>query len=74
MRTRRASRSSAACRWALAGHFIDVHFIDSDGPWSGLLPYEELPQTSSFVLAFRALPLVLVVSALSASCGLTWPR
>ncbi|HTD89065.1 MAG TPA: nucleoside transporter C-terminal domain-containing protein [Burkholderiales bacterium] len=31
----------------------------------GKLPFEELPQTSSFVLAFRALPLILVVSALS---------
>lgn len=31
----------------------------------GELPFAELPQTSSFVLAFRALPLVLVVSALS---------
>ncbi|HKA42560.1 MAG TPA: Na+ dependent nucleoside transporter N-terminal domain-containing protein, partial [Burkholderiales bacterium] len=31
----------------------------------GPLPYAELPQTSSFVLAFRALPLILVVSALS---------
>jgi len=30
------------------------------------LPFEEKPQTSSFVLAFRALPLVLVISALSA--------
>ncbi len=30
------------------------------------LPYEEKPQTSSFILAFRALPLVLVISALSA--------
>ncbi|HSD41731.1 MAG TPA: nucleoside transporter C-terminal domain-containing protein [Burkholderiales bacterium] len=29
------------------------------------LPYEEKPATSSFVLAFRALPLVIVVSALS---------
>jgi CNT family concentrative nucleoside transporter len=29
------------------------------------LPYEEKPQTSSFVLAFRALPLVIVISALS---------
>jgi CNT family concentrative nucleoside transporter len=28
-------------------------------------PYEELPQASSFVLAFRALPLLLVVSALT---------
>ena len=31
----------------------------------GKLPYAEQPQTSSFVLAFRALPLILVVSALS---------
>ncbi len=31
----------------------------------GALPFAELPQTSSFVLAFRALPLLLVVSALS---------
>ncbi len=31
----------------------------------GPLPYAELPQTSSFVLAFRALPLILVVSAAS---------
>ena len=31
----------------------------------GKLPFAELPQTSSFVLAFRALPLILVVSALS---------
>jgi CNT family concentrative nucleoside transporter len=30
------------------------------------LPYEEKPLASSFVLAFRALPIVLVVSALSA--------
>jgi CNT family concentrative nucleoside transporter len=30
------------------------------------LPFEEKPQASSFILAFRALPLVLVVSALSA--------
>jgi CNT family concentrative nucleoside transporter len=30
------------------------------------LPFEEKPQVSSFVLAFRALPLVLVISALSA--------
>lgn len=30
------------------------------------LPYEEKPTASSFVLAFRALPIVLVVSALSA--------
>ncbi|HSD54951.1 MAG TPA: nucleoside transporter C-terminal domain-containing protein [Burkholderiales bacterium] len=29
------------------------------------LPYEEKPATSSFVLAFRALPLVMVISALS---------
>jgi CNT family concentrative nucleoside transporter len=29
------------------------------------LPYEEKPATSSFVLAFRALPLVIVISALS---------
>ncbi len=29
------------------------------------LPYEEKPGTSSFILAFRALPIVLVVSALS---------
>lgn len=29
------------------------------------LPFEEKPQTSSFILAFRALPLVLVISALS---------
>jgi concentrative nucleoside transporter, CNT family len=28
-------------------------------------PYRELPQTSSFILAFRALPIILVVSALS---------
>ncbi|HXV11039.1 MAG TPA: nucleoside transporter C-terminal domain-containing protein [Burkholderiales bacterium] len=31
----------------------------------GAQPFEELPQTSSFILAFRALPLILVVSALS---------
>ena len=31
----------------------------------GALPYEELPQKSSFVLAFRALPILLVVSALT---------
>jgi CNT family concentrative nucleoside transporter len=31
----------------------------------GKLPFMEQPQTSSFVLAFRALPLILVVSALS---------
>ncbi len=31
----------------------------------GMLPFAEQPQTSSFVLAFRALPLILVVSALS---------
>ena len=31
----------------------------------GKLPFAEQPQTSSFVLAFRALPLILVVSALS---------
>lgn len=31
----------------------------------GALPYTEQPQTSSFILAFRALPLLLVVSALS---------
>ena len=31
----------------------------------GALPFAELPQTSSFILAFRALPLILVVSALS---------
>ena len=31
----------------------------------GKLPFAELPQTSSFILAFRALPLILVVSALS---------
>lgn len=30
------------------------------------LPYEEKPATSSFILAFRALPLVIVISALSA--------
>ena len=30
------------------------------------LPFEEKPATSSFVLAFRALPLVIVISALSA--------
>ena len=30
------------------------------------LPYEEKPAVSSFILAFRALPLVLVISALSA--------
>jgi CNT family concentrative nucleoside transporter len=30
------------------------------------LPYAEKPQVSSFILAFRALPLVLVISALSA--------
>jgi CNT family concentrative nucleoside transporter len=30
------------------------------------LPFEEKPQVSSFILAFRALPLVLVISALSA--------
>jgi concentrative nucleoside transporter, CNT family len=32
----------------------------------GPTPFEERPGTSSFVLAFRALPLILVVSALSA--------
>jgi CNT family concentrative nucleoside transporter len=32
----------------------------------GPLPYEEKPAVSSFILAFRALPLVLVISALSA--------
>jgi len=32
----------------------------------GPQPFEERPGTSSFVLAFRALPLILVVSALSA--------
>ncbi len=31
----------------------------------GKLPFAEQPQTSSFVLAFRALPLILVISALS---------
>ena len=31
----------------------------------GLWPVAEMPQTSSFILAFRALPLLLVVSALS---------
>jgi len=31
----------------------------------GEQPFRELPETSSFVLAFRALPLILVVSALS---------
>ena len=31
----------------------------------GKLPFAEQPQTSSFILAFRALPLILVVSALS---------
>jgi len=31
----------------------------------GKLPFAEQPETSSFVLAFRALPLILVVSALS---------
>ncbi len=31
----------------------------------GKLPFAEQPQASSFILAFRALPLVLVVSALS---------
>ena len=31
----------------------------------GTQPFAEQPQTSSFVLAFRALPLILVVSALS---------
>jgi concentrative nucleoside transporter, CNT family len=31
----------------------------------GAQPFRELPQTSSFILAFRALPLILVVSALS---------
>lgn len=31
----------------------------------GTLPFAEQPQTSSFILAFRALPLILVVSALS---------
>jgi concentrative nucleoside transporter, CNT family len=40
------------------------------------LPFEEKPQVSSFVLAFRALPLVLVISALSALfyywCILPW--
>jgi concentrative nucleoside transporter, CNT family len=32
----------------------------------GPLPYEERPSVSSFILAFRALPVVLVMSALSA--------
>lgn len=32
----------------------------------GDIPFEERPGTSSFVLAFRALPIVLVISALSA--------
>ena len=32
----------------------------------GAQPFQELPQSSSFILAFRALPLILVVSALSA--------
>jgi len=31
----------------------------------GAQPFEELPQRSTFILAFRALPLILVVSALS---------
>ena len=31
----------------------------------GTIPFAEQPQTSSFILAFRALPLILVVSALS---------
>jgi len=31
----------------------------------GAQPFQELPQTSSFILAFRALPLILVVSATS---------
>jgi CNT family concentrative nucleoside transporter len=31
----------------------------------GKVPFAEQPQTSSFILAFRALPLILVVSALS---------
>ena len=31
----------------------------------GAIPFGEQPQTSSFILAFRALPLILVVSALS---------
>ncbi len=31
----------------------------------GAQPFQELPQSSSFILAFRALPLILVVSALS---------
>jgi CNT family concentrative nucleoside transporter len=31
----------------------------------GTLPFAEKPRTSSFILAFRALPLILVVSALS---------
>jgi concentrative nucleoside transporter, CNT family len=31
----------------------------------GVIPFAEQPQTSSFILAFRALPLILVVSALS---------
>ena len=31
----------------------------------GALPFAEQPQASSFILAFRALPLILVVSALS---------
>ena len=31
----------------------------------GKLPFAEQPQSSSFILAFRALPLILVVSALS---------
>ena len=30
----------------------------------GKAPFAEQPQTSSFILAFRALPLILVVSAL----------
>ena len=31
----------------------------------GVIPFAEQPQTTSFILAFRALPLILVVSALS---------
>lgn len=32
----------------------------------GTLPFETLPQASSFILAFQALPIILVISALSA--------
>ena len=41
-----------------------VAVVDSDT--SSPQPFEERPGASSFVLAFRALPLILVVSALSA--------